>query len=340
MKWNEIINDFKNGYSVSKLSEKYNISYYKINNYLIKNNLKIVQHTKLSNQKIEDIVCMINSGHSLIEIAEKLHTDKNTIKNISIENKLKITRGKIQRDLKNQNFVDNYFENIDTEEKAYFLGLIYSDGNVREHNGGYFLNLELKREDRYILEKLASELKCGNKIYDRNRKTNFGESCTSSFTTCNSKKMFDDLSKFNIVPNKSHTTESFCDNIEELIPFHLIKHFLRGLIDGDGTISKRYTTNQNAISIYQNEIQFCYDFNRLLKIAIDDENLHENIIINKVSGVYNLRYRRINDVCKICNFLYKDATIYLKRKYNLAKLYFENNQENQQSDSLLLCSNE
>ena len=41
MKWNEIINDFKNGYSVSKLSEKYNISYYKINNYLIKNNLKI-----------------------------------------------------------------------------------------------------------------------------------------------------------------------------------------------------------------------------------------------------------------------------------------------------------
>lgn len=280
---------------------------------------------------------MINSGHSLIEIAEKLHTDKNTIKNISIENKLKITRGKIQRDLKNQNFVDNYFENIDTEEKAYFLGLIYSDGNVREHNGGYFLNLELKREDRYILEKLASEFKCGNKIYDRNRKTNFGESCTSSFTTCNSKKMFDDLSKFNIVPNKSHTTESFCDNIEELIPFHLIKHFLRGLIDGDGTISKRYTTNQNAISIYQNEIQFCYDFNRLLKIAIDDENLHENIVINKVSGVYNLRYRRINDVCKICNFLYKDATIYLKRKYNLAKLYFENNQENQQSDSLLLC---
>lgn len=286
---------------------------------------------------------MIDSGHSLTDIAEKLHIDKNTIKNISIENKLKITRGKIQRDLKNQNFVDNYFENIDTEGKAYFLGLIYSDGNVREHNGGYFLNLELKREDRYILEKLASELKCGNKIYDRDRKTNFGEACMSSFTTCNSKKMFDDLSKFNIVPNKSHTTESFCDNIEELIPFHLIKHFLRGLIDGDGTISKRYTTNQNAISIYQNEIQFCYDFNRLLKIAIDDENLHENIIINKVSGVYNLRYRRINDVCKICNFLYKDATIYLKRKYNLAKLYFENNQnnqENQQSDSLLLCSNE
>ena len=286
---------------------------------------------------------MIDSGHSLTDIAEKLHIDKNTIKNISIENKLKITRGKIQRDLKNQNFVDNYFENIDTEGKAYFLGLIYSDGNVREHNGGYFINLELKREDRYILEKLASELKCGNKIYDRDRKTNFGEACMSSFTTCNSKKMFDDLSKFNIVPNKSHTTESFCDNIEELIPFHLIKHFLRGLIDGDGTISKRYTTNQNAISIYQNEIQFCYDFNRLLKIAIDDENLHENIIINKVSGVYNLRYRRINDVCKICNFLYKDATIYLKRKYNLAKLYFENNQnnqENQQSDSLLLCSNE
>ena len=42
--------------------------------------------------------------------------------------------------------------------------------------------------------------------------------------------MFDDLSKFNIVPNKSHTTESFCDNIEELIPFHLIKHFYEVLL--------------------------------------------------------------------------------------------------------------
>lgn len=214
--------------------------------------------------------------------------------------------------------------------------MIYSDGNVREHNGGYYLSIELKREDKYILEKLAAELKCENKIYDRDRKTNFGESHMSNFTSCNSKKIFDDLARFNIVPDKSHTTTSFI-NIEELIPNSLIKHFLRGLIDGDGTISKRYTTRQNAIAIYQNEINFCYEFDRLLKKSMNDYDLYENIIVNKNTGVYNLRYRRIDDIKKICDFLYNGSSIYLKRKYQLAELYFK---ESQNQGSLLLCLNE
>ena len=103
--------------------------------------------------------------------------------NFTREYNLIISVKKVSRDIKNIDFNDNYFENIDTEEKAYFLGLIYSDGNVRERNGKYYLNIELKREDKYILEKFASELRCGNKIYDRDRITNFGESHMSSFTT-------------------------------------------------------------------------------------------------------------------------------------------------------------
>lgn len=265
-----------------------------------------------------------------------MNIDPLTIRQIAFENNLEITSSKRQREDKNKNFKDDYFDKIDTEEKAYFLGLIYADGNVREHNGGYFLSIELKSEDKYILERLANELRCNNKIYNRDRITNMGESHMCNFTACNSKKIFDDLNRFNIVPDKSHTTKSF-KNIEEYIPKKFIKHFLRGLIDGDGSISKRYTTRQNAISVYQNSLEFCNDFNYLLKMSMNDDTLFENIIINKKSGVYNLRYRRINDVKKICEFLYKDSTIYLKRKYELAKLYF---QEGQNNDSLLLCSNE
>ena len=336
MNWDKIVLDFKNGESISKLSSKYNMPYYTINNYLIKNNFKTIKHNKISNDIIIQTINMIKDGCIMNEIETKLSLDRSTIRNIAYENDLKISVWKPSRDIKNIDFNDKYFEKIDKEEKAYFLGLIYSDGNVREHNGGYYLSIELKREDKYILEKLATELKCKNKIYDRDRKTNFGESHMSNFTSCNSKKIFDDLARFNIVPDKSHTTTSFI-NIEELIPNNLIKHFLRGLIDGDGTISKRYTTRQNAIAIYQNEINFCYEFDRLLKKSMNDYNLYENIIVNKNTGVYNLRYRRIDDIKKICDFLYNGSSIYLKRKYQLAELYFK---ESQNNDSLLLCSNE
>lgn len=337
MDWNLIVSDFKNGESILKLSKKYDISYYTINNYLIKNNYKEIKHNKISNDTINKVISMINNGYVINEIEKELSLYSSTIRHIAYENNLKISIGKIPRNMENKYFKDDYFEQINTEEKAYFLGLVYADGNVREHNGGYFLSIELKREDKYILEKLASELKCGNKIYDRDRVTNFAEGHTSNFTSCNSKKLYDDLARFNIVPNKSHTTTSFT-NIEKYIPNNLIKHFLRGLIDGDGTISKRYTTNQNGVSIYQNEIEFCHEFDRLLKKSMNDYNLYENIIMNKNTGVYNLRYRRINDVKKICNFLYNGSKIYLKRKYQLAELYFEDCQESQ-NDPLLLCSN-
>lgn len=183
--------------------------------------------------------------------------------------------------------------------------------------------MELKSEDRYILEKLAKELKCGNKIYDRHRITNKGEGYMSNFSSCNSKQLFDDLAKFNIIPDKSHTTNSF-KNIMELVDVNLIKHFLRGIIDGDGSISDRNSCGtQHTVSIYQNSLKFCEDFDNLLKYCMDRNDLRDSIIMNKKTGVYHLRYRRINDVKQILNFLYNDATVYLKRKYKRAKLYFD-----------------
>ena len=323
MDWAKIVSEFKDGVSIVKLSEKYDLPYGRINNYLIKNGFKKTKRNKLTSEQINRVIQLIKNNVSMNKIVQETKMDKSTIRQIAFENNLTITRAKQERSMKNGYFVDNYFETIDTEEKAYFLGLIYTDGNVREHNGGYYLNLELLREDKYILEKLADELKCENKIYDRNRNTQFGENITSSFTSCNSQKLFEDLAIFNIIPNKSHTTKCF-NNIDEKIPRHLIRHFLRGLVDGDGTISKRYTTTQNTIAVYQNEIEFCNEFDRLLKKSLNDNTLFDNIVVNKNSGVYNLRYRRIYDVQKICNHLYHGSTIYLNRKYELAKLYFEN----------------
>lgn len=320
----DVVADFQDGISISKLSAKYNMPYRTINNYLINNKYKVVKHNKISEKLINEIIAAIRRGLSVNEVMKEFNVGFDIVKQIALENNLTLCDKSNPRSEKNQYFADDYFSTIDTESKAYFLGLIYADGNVREHHGGYYLSMELKREDEYMLCFLASELKCNNLIYRRDRQTNMGSSHTSSFTSCNSKQLFDDLSKFGIVPNKSHNYDSF-RNIKSFVPKNLIKHFLRGLIDGDGSISNRQKCrNQNVVAIYQNSLEFCNNFDSLLKYAMDDYSIFTSLIRHKQSGVYQLRYRRIHDVEKIINFLYKNAHIYLKRKYDLASLYFSN----------------
>ena len=320
----DIVADFQNGISISKLSVKYNMPYRMINNYLINNKYKVVKHHKISERLINEIIAAIRRGFSVKEIMKDFNVGFDIVKQIALENNLTLCDKSNPRSEKNQYFVDDYFSIIDTESKAYLLGLIYADGNVREHNGGYYLSMELKREDEYMLCFLASELKCNNLIYRRDRQTNMGDSHMSSFTSCNSKQLFDDLLKFGIVPNKSHNYDSF-RNIKNIVPKNLIKHFLRGLIDGDGSISnRRKCRNQNVVAIYQNSLEFCNNFDSLLKYAMDDYSIFTSLIKNKQTGVYCLRYRRINDIKKILEFLYKDSTINLVRKYKLASLYFDN----------------
>ena len=91
MDWNKIIMDFKSGYSVLKISKKYDIPYKKVDNYLINNGYKVVKHTKLSKKQINQCVDMIKSGNSITDISDELKMDMNTIRNIANEYNLIIS---------------------------------------------------------------------------------------------------------------------------------------------------------------------------------------------------------------------------------------------------------
>ena len=56
-------------------------------------------------------------------------------------------------------FDSRYFKDIDTKEKAYWLGLLYADGWVvcNKDNGNYEVSIELQRDDRYVLERLNND---------------------------------------------------------------------------------------------------------------------------------------------------------------------------------------
>lgn len=197
---------------------------------------------------------------------------------------------------KNPNLKHNYFNNINSELKAYFLGILYADGTIeiREKSQPQ-LRIELKRADKYILEKFKVELNSDNKISDTKKNCcRFG---------VHSAQLIDDLSKFKIVPNKSHISDSLVI-LEE--PY--MSHFIRGVFDGDGWVYKRE---------YSLTIGFC---GNIIAMENIEEYLRYKLNLPKVKvGCYGdkvpfFTHSSKISAKKIYNYLYNDATIYLKRK--------------------------
>lgn len=126
-----------------------------------------------------------------------------------------------------------YFAEIDTPRKAYFLGLIATDGCL-SYDKNKFLSIELKEPDYCVLETLAVELKSASKvaIYSRGDKNNTSYGRLRVYN----RVLVDCLRRFGITEdttkNKAYTGLS-----KELRP-----HYLRGLLDGDGCIKNQTKT--------------------------------------------------------------------------------------------------
>ena len=129
----------------------------------------------------------------------------------------------------NQKYDINFdiFENVNTEEFAYFLGFFYADGYNNQKTG--HINISLKYEDLEILEKF-SKLFFGNrpiKIYNVKCQTNKNNKiCNLSI---GNKELTKILYDFGSPQNKT-----FKVRFPFWINKNLQRHFIRGYFDGDG----------------------------------------------------------------------------------------------------------
>lgn len=120
--------------------------------------------------------------------------------------------------------------------------------------------------------------------------------------------MCDDLKNYGLEPRKS-TREKF-----PYIDENYMRHMIRGFLDGDGCISNTKRKNRRL----QTNIQFYsgYEFIRCIKdYLINKLNIRDNKIINR-GNYFMVMWENHNDVQKIIDFLYTDANIYMKRKFN------------------------
>lgn len=304
----EICELFEKGYNSVQITEYYNMNkhnYKKITAILKKNGYNPTGKRLMYTKKDEKEICKLyREGYTQIEILE-LFKDKinveGTIHNILLKNNIQLRRTGTRSVVKNH----NYFENINSEKKAYFLGLLMADGCVMESSKGKTINIGLKISDKYILDEFAKEIGFTGKFYIEDSKQKTKRSgfksegfCSIRFT---SEKMFNDLSKYGIIPKKTGK-EYISDNI----PTKWLNHFVRGCFDGDGSV---YFSKTYLRIAYYGSRKICED---ILKIF----NNTKNKIYNKTTVCFfSIQNKKF--ISNFYNYIYEDATIFLKRKKNI-----------------------
>jgi hypothetical protein len=200
-------------------------------------------------------------------------------------------------------FDENYFETIDTEEKAYWLGFIYADGNVFIKNG-YRLTIGLQVQDYTHLLKFIKAIQSNHQLYFYTGPTNN----ILVRLVINSKKLCEDLIKLKCTPCKSLTLKF---PTEEQVPISLMRHFIRGYFDGDGCLytNIKHKTNLSLVGNFQ----FLTQYNDFLYRNL---NIPHRKIDKHTDNCYQVAHHATNTVLLLANYLYKDATIYLDRKFD------------------------
>lgn len=257
-------------------------------------------------EQIEKMIYMNDHHYSYSAIAKEMNCCVDIIRTFFRNNNIIKTKS-----LKNHDLNENYFETIDTEEKAYLLGLLITDGSIRKgkNNQQDGLRLQLKIEDEYMIKRLKAELNSSNVIqYDKRP----GKACAG--IEIHNQKICDDLAKFQVVPNKTYILN---DIKIDLIPQDLQRHYLRGLIDGDGSIGIEEPYNQPWLSFCGYNREFIMSFQK----AIDDHLKIENHNKISKSNAFHCKWKGSKKVPEILKWLYEDATIYLERKKRFYDLY-------------------
>lgn len=262
---------------------------------------------------------------SLKAVARKFDIDASSVKKYMQRNGLTFRKQVIYN-------CDHEFFSRDNEETFYVAGFIAADGCVKDRknssgNVRYELGIGLSKEDKAFLEQLRQMMKAETPVRDflvKNSKRNPEWNDTwKSEIIITSQKMCEDLERFNIVPRKS-----LIYTFPEWMKTHPLKHhFIRGYNDGDGSFYRpKLAEGKCAEQIYfsmRGTPKFLTDVRYILEQECDLEERDKPIRISSGHGI--LEYGGNGIVSKISDYLYRNATIYLQRKYKVIDRSWQQN---------------
>lgn len=238
------------------------------------------------------------------EIAEIFNLSQCMVSSILRKNGIKLPKSRLN--MSRLELDINYFKDIDSPKKAYWLGFICADGTINK-NGS---KLGIMVKDKEICEKIKKDIKSGHKIshvssLDKRTNKEYSEYCIQITNAI----FVSHIVNLGITNDKSNTL-LFPNIKEEFYPY-----FIAGLFDGDGCICTKHTGYSCCSLISTKEVLDFIQEILLDKFGIQPQNLLR--VSDKCKNVFKISWQNKKDCLLMLNYIYKgNKEMYLQRKYD------------------------
>ena len=270
--------------------------------------------SKFSQEQVSDIIEKYLNGMSSLELAEEYNCQKSTICRILKRNGIERRKGQFESPY---SYDEHWLDDIDTPEKAYFLGFFYADGcNDMKQNR---IVVSLKEEDEYLLERFSQFFKSDRPLTVNNQKKG-NIIFPQKVFTLRGKYICKRLSELGAVSQKTTILKW---DIENIMKTELFSHFIRGFFDGDGCISLIYNKSGSCRAIID-FVGGSFEFMNTLKEFLEKELGISIYLRQRGEHKYEMSFSKKDSVLKFKKYIYKDCSICLDRKFQKF-VEFENN---------------
>lgn len=308
-KWAELYNSGKNTYEIASIygCDRNTVGRFIKGIGIMRSKSDYTSHYK---EYHSDWIDKYRSGMSIVEISNSYGCDSHTVSNALNKSGSIRPQGETNILLSQRKYVDidTYFDGINTEEKSYFLGLLLADGCIHSRKGGQqILSLQLQIDDGYVVERLANVLG-RNTSYTppRNGKSDPYTHKAMLGMRATSDHIVNTLRGYGFTERKS--TDNHDATVFKHIPSNLMRHFIHGIVDGDGSIGLRSDGRYGHIQVAGNKQDMTAISEVLSSIGCRKAVPYSHY------NIYGISYSAKSDVTRILHYLYDDATIYLERK--------------------------
>jgi len=217
----------------------------------------------------------------------------------------------------------DYFEIINTPDKAYWLGFLYADGGITSDLRN--LRINLKEEDEQHLNKFLKAIEATTITVKHSIKKDKGKEYRGSYICIGDKKMISDLINKGCTPRK---TETITFPTENQVPKELLNHFIRGYFDGDGCIT--WANHKNSeLKYFGGCIIGTENLLKGILREFNKENLRMRKLSNRNDYIYVINFSGNRVMNNIGKYLYKDSNedIELTRKKERFNMLFKQRQD-------------
>jgi len=256
---------------------------------LRRHNIAIRSQKSLTAEQELALVALYATGMCVNSVGKSFNVSRATAARVLTRHGIEIRGNEFTSRL--HEFDRRFFNIIDTEKKAYWLGFLMADGC----NTAGMLGICLSSKDLVLLEQFKEDIKAGHSIRHSKERNLI-------YFSIQNKLLCEDLASHGIIPRKT-----FAAAWPHHLSLEMQRHFARGYFDGDGCAF-------GDMFMVHGHRPFIADYQRFLVSSV--EGLSFTKIIQHV-GCVKMNYRGRFQVARIRDFLYKDATRYLDRKYKI-----------------------